>query len=82
MYEAIFPDCIILQLSCLCSRFSRAMLGGKLLSSQLAKSDRSSYVGAIWHNNARIETSDSTNWQPGRIKFFFQTQHHSEETKW
>lgn len=68
MYEAIFPDCSILGLSCLCYRFSRSTQGGKLISSQMAKSDRSSYIGAYWHYNGAISTEY---WQPGRVKFFF-----------
>lgn len=58
MYQTIRPVFNVLHVSCLCYRFSRAKLGKKLLSSQMAKSDRSSYVCANWLNKAHRIPAD------------------------
>ena len=39
-----------ISISCLCYRFTQCTLGNKLLSSQMAKNDHSSYVYANWLN--------------------------------
>lgn len=66
MYRAVLPSFKVLHVSCLCYRFSRVKLAGKLISSQMARSDRSSYVSTNWLNGTRLSS-----YRPGRIKFFF-----------
>ena len=66
MYQEILPDFNILNVSRLCYRFSRVKVAGKLISSGMAKSDRSNYICANWLNN---EAADPC--RPGHVKFFF-----------
>ena len=66
MYQTILPDFNVLHVSRVCYRYSRAKLGNKLLSSQMARSDRSSYVCANWLNST---SSDMC--RPGYVQFFF-----------
>ena len=65
MYQTILPDYNIFHVSRLCCRFGRAKLGNKLLSSRIAKSDRSSYVSANWLNNTMHAI-----YRPGYVRFF------------
>lgn len=71
MYETTFSDCNVVHVSCICYRFSRAKLGSKLVSSQMARSDRSSYICANWLGDSLSIDSVSDNWRPGCIKYFF-----------
>jgi len=66
MYQTILPVFNVLHVSRLCYRFSRAKLGSKLLSSQMARSDRSSYLCANWVNNTSHDIC-----RPGYVQFFF-----------
>lgn len=67
MYSTIFRNCKALNVSRICHRFSRATIGTKLLSSNMAKRDRSSYVCANWLH------CSSSDVRPGRVRFFFAT---------
>ena len=65
MYHTILPEYKLLHVSRLCYRFSRCKLGSKLVSSQLAKSDRSSYICANWLNS-----SSSVACRPAYVRYF------------
>ena len=58
MYQTILPDYNIFHVSRLCWRFGRAKLGNKLLSSRIAKSDRSSYMSANWLTTLCMQSID------------------------
>ena len=55
--------------SSLCHRFSRVKLGNMLISSKLAKSDRSSYIYAKWFNTL-TETAPQDMCRPGYVYYF------------
>ena len=65
MYHTILPGYNLLHVSRLCCRFSRCKLGNKLVSSQLAKSDRSSYICANWLNSSSHDAC-----RPGYVRYF------------
>ena len=71
MYQKIFENSgmiIASGVSCLCHKFNRVKLSSKLISSKLAKSDRSSYICANWlGNNLQM---DCTNYRPGNVIYF------------
>ena len=72
MYQNFFEDSGIalpaLGVSCLCYKFNRVKVSSKLISSKLAKSDRSSYVCAKWlGTNLHI---DHYNSRPGTVNYF------------
>ena len=71
MYEAMFlnSQSKIVHISSLCHQFSRVKLANMLISSKLAKSDRSSYIYAKWFNNL-TETPPQDLSRPGYIHFF------------
>ena len=52
----------------LCYKFNRIKFGSQLLSSKLAKSDRSSYIYAMWNTNS----TDQHSYRAGCIEFFLQ----------
>ena len=54
-----------LHISRLCYRFSRCTSGNKQLSSQMAKSDRSSYIYANWLNSTSPD-----DYRPGYVQYF------------
>lgn len=66
MYQEVLYDFDLLNVSHLCYRFSRVKVAGKLISSGMAKSDRSSYICANWLNNKAPDPC-----RAGHIKFFF-----------
>ena len=71
MYKTVFSNCTVDPVSCLGYRFARAKLGSKLLSSQMARSDRSSYICASWLSDSLgLDTTSPTNKRPGCIKYF------------
>lgn len=70
MYETIFGNCNV-HVSCICYHFSRAKLGNKLVSSLMARSDRSSYISAYWLGDNQSINGATENWRPGCIKYFF-----------
>lgn len=63
MYKRVLGSAV--NVSRICYRFGRATLGSKLLSSQLAKRDQSSYVAANW-----LSCSSPAVCRPGRVRFF------------
>ena len=70
MYKSVFCEYKIDNVSCLCHRFSRAKLCNKLYSSQMARSDCSSYVYANWLSEDGSSVSGNDGYRPGRINFF------------
>ena len=72
MYQSVFVDLKVVNVSCLCYRFNRAKQGNKVLSSYLAKSDRFSYVCAnLPDNDLGIDSLVSSGCRPGRVRYFF-----------
>ena len=65
MYNTSLTGYKLLHVSRLCYQFSRCTLGNKLLSSQMAKSDRSSYVYGSW-----LDSTSSDNYRPGNVQYF------------
>ena len=65
MHQTILPVFNVLHVSRLCYRFSRDNRN-QLLPSQMARSDRSSYICANWLNNTSHDVC-----RPGYVQFFF-----------
>jgi len=70
MYEAMLSgsELNVHHVSTLCYQFSRIRLGNHLLSSTIARSDRSSYIYAKWPGNSL--NTDECNYRAGSIQFF------------
>ena len=48
IYQAVVTDGTVLHVSPLCRRFARVKIVDKMYASQMAKSDRASYICANW----------------------------------
>ena len=73
MYEAMLSNSEyqVYHVSTLCYQFSRFRLGSHLLSSTVARSDRSSYIYAKWfRNNLNTNIENECNYRAGCIQFF------------
>ena len=68
MYEFLFMNSnyCIHHFGSLCYKFIRIKFGNHLLSSKLARSDRSSYIYAKWP----VDNADNGSYRAGRIEFF------------
>lgn len=70
MYQAVVTDGTVLHVSPLCRRFARVKIVDKMYASQMAKSDRASYICAHWlgDNNQTIDLHAAC--RPGQVQYY------------
>ena len=70
MYQAVVTDGTVLHVSPLCRRFARVKIVDKMYASQMAKSDRASYICANWlgDNNQTIDLHAAC--RPGQVQYY------------
>ena len=70
MYTEILKDSRVLCVSPLCRRFARIKLYNKMYSSQMARSDRASYVTAHWLSDSNSGIDLHAQCRPGQIQYY------------
>ena len=71
MYHAFVTDgTIILHVSPLCHRFARVKIVDKMYASQMAKSDRASYICAHWLGDSNQTIDLNAVCRPGQVQYY------------
>ena len=70
MYQIIFSGCDVIHCTSLCQQFLRVKLNNKMYSSNLARTDRNSFVCAHWLKSDAGSIDTSAPCRPGCVQFY------------